>query len=137
MNHIESDFFSTCPISGDQHAGEHILVDFWGVERMDDLGFIQQAVEESALKCGAVVLHSHYHPFGENMGISGMTLLAECHISIHTWPERSFASLDIFMCGKCNPQIALDHLINVMNPKKIDHSIHRRGFIPYKATATG
>ena len=129
MNHSESDFFSTCTETGDQFAGRHILADFWGVERMGDLDFIQQAIEESARIAGATILHSYYHPFGEGMGVSGVTVLSESHISIHTWPERNFASLDIFMCGDCNPQVALDHLQKIMQPSSIDSSLHRRGLI--------
>ena len=96
---------------------------------MGDLDFIQQAIEESARIAGATILHSYYHPFGEGMGVSGVTVLSESHISIHTWPERNFASLDIFMCGDCNPQVALDHLQKIMQPSSIDSSLHRRGLI--------
>lgn len=129
MNHLDSDFFSTCPHSGDQYAGRHILADFWGVLRMGDLDFIQKAIEDSAHKAGATILHSYYHPFGEGMGVSGVTVLSESHISIHTWPERDFASLDIFMCGDCDPQIALDHLVEVMKPESVEQSLNRRGLI--------
>jgi len=130
MNHLDSDFFSTCSTTGDQYAGRHILADFWGVKRMGDLAFIQKAIEEGARKSGATILHSYYHPFGEGMGVSGVTVLSESHISIHTWPERDFASLDIFMCGDCDPQAALNYLLKVMKPASIDQSTNRRGLIP-------
>ena len=107
MNHLNSDYFVTCSKTGDQFAGRHILADFWDVERMGDLDFIKETIEESARKAGAMILHSYYHPFGEGMVVSGVTVLSESHISIHTWPERNFASLDIFMCGHCDPQNAL------------------------------
>lgn len=133
MNHLDSDFFSTCKVTGDQYAGRHILADFWGVDRMGDLDFIQQAIEDGARKAGATILHSYYHPFGEGMGVSGVTVLSESHISIHTWPERNFASIDIFMCGDCDPQVALDHMKNIMKPSSIEQSLHRRGRIPAMA----
>ena len=95
MNHLDSDYFSMCSSTGDQFAGRHILADFWGVERMSDLDFIKKTIEESARKAGANILHSYYHPFGDGMGVSGVTVLSESHISIHTWPERSFASIDV------------------------------------------
>lgn len=130
MNHLDTDYFSTCEQSGDQFAGRHVLADFWGVERMGDLEFIQRAIEESARKAGATILHSYYHPFGEGMGVSGVTVLSESHISIHTWPERNFASLDVFMCGDCDPQVAVDYLKEVMKPTSVDEGMHRRGRIP-------
>ena len=83
MNHLDSDYFVTCSKTGDQFAGRHILADFWNVERMGDLDFIKEAIEESARKAGATILHSYYHPFGEGMGVSGVTVLSESHISIH------------------------------------------------------
>ena len=53
---------------GDQLAGRHILTDFWGVERMGDLGFIRETIEESVLRTGANILHSYNSPFGDEMG---------------------------------------------------------------------
>lgn len=129
MNTIGTDFFSKCPVSGDEYAGRHILADFWDVKNMGDLAFIQDAIEQSARAANATILHSYYHPFGEGMGVSGVTVLSESHISIHTWPEREFASLDIFMCGECDPQVALDHLVKVMKPGRVESSLNRRGIV--------
>ena len=58
----------TRSLTGDQLARRHILADFWGVERMGDLGFIRETIEESVLRTGANILHSYYHPFGDEMG---------------------------------------------------------------------
>lgn len=127
MNHLESDYFSTCSITGDQFCGRHILADFWDVDNMGNLDLIQRTIEEGARKAGATILHSYYHPFGEGMGVSGVTVLSESHISIHTWPERNFASIDIFMCGDCNPQVTLDHMIEVLKPRRVENQLHRRG----------
>ena len=55
----------------------------------------------------ATILHSHFHHFGPDGGVSGVVVLAESHISIHTWPERDFAAVDIFMCGACDPYRSL------------------------------
>ena len=130
MNHLDSDYFVTCSKTGDQFAGRHILADFWDVERMGDLDFIKETIEESARKAGAMILHSYYHSFGEGMGVSGVTVLSESHISIHTWPERNFASLDIFMCGHCDPKNALDYLQKILKPSSVDQSLNHRGVIP-------
>ena len=111
MNHLDSDYFSMCSSTGDQFAGRHILADFWGVERMSDLDFIKKTIEESARKAGANILHSYYHPFGDGMGVSGVTVLSESHISIHTWPELGLAKCDIFCCGEhSRPKEAVEYL---------------------------
>jgi S-adenosylmethionine decarboxylase len=129
MNHLDSDYFSMCSSTGDQFAGRHILADFWGVERMSDLDFIKKTIEESARKAGANILHSYYPPFGDGMGVSGVTVLSESHISIHTWPERSFASIDVFMCGNCDPQTTINYLEKTLKPSSIDQSLNRRGVV--------
>lgn len=127
MNTHDTDFFSICPNTGDEYAGRHILADFWDVKDMSNLPMIQNAIEEGAVKAGATILYSHYHPFGEGMGVSGVTVLSESHISIHTWPERDFAAIDIFMCGDCDPRVALQHMIDVMQPGRVEEELHRRG----------
>ena len=129
MNDLDSDYFSMCSSTGDQFAGCHILADFWGVERMSDLDLIKKTIEESARKAGANILHSYYHPFGDGMGVSGVTVLSESHISIHTWPERSFASIDVFMCGNCDPQATINYLEKTFKPSSIDQSLNRRGVV--------
>ncbi|MCD8494178.1 MAG: adenosylmethionine decarboxylase [Alphaproteobacteria bacterium] len=129
MNTHETDFFSKCEKTGDEYAGRHILADFWDTDNMGDLAFIQEAIERSARAAGATILHSYYHPFGEGMGVSGVTVLSESHISIHTWPERNFASLDIFMCGACDPDVALAELVRSFKPGSVERSLNRRGVI--------
>ena len=63
------------------------------------------------------------------MGVSGVTVLSESYISIHTWPERNFASIDVFMCGNCDPQTAVDYLQKMLEPSSVDQSLNRRGVI--------
>ena len=62
------------------------------------------------------------------MGASGVTILSESHISIHTWPERSFASIDVFMCGNCDPQTTINYLEKTLKSSSIDQSLNRRMF---------
>ena len=93
-----------------QPVGAHLLADFYGVveESLSDAGAIERLLLDSARAAGAQILHSHFHAFGPGRGITGVVLLAESHISIHTWPEFGFAAADIFMCGKAEPQRALE-----------------------------
>lgn len=54
----------------------------------------------------AQVLASHMHAFGSGGGVTGVVLLAESHITVHTWPERDYAAFDVFMCGRCDAEAA-------------------------------
>ena len=77
--------------------------------------------------CGATLLHIHLHHFTPNGGISGVAVLAESHISIHSWPERKYAALDVFMCGDSEPNKSLAVLQAAFNPKNIYVNEQMRG----------
>ncbi len=85
------------------------------------------ALREAAVTAGATILHSHFHHFSPNGGVSGVVVLAESHISIHTWPERGFAAIDIFMCGACDPHDAIPVLRRAFSPGRVDLNEERRG----------
>lgn len=93
-----------------QPAGAHLLADLYGItpDKLTDAKTIERLLRDSAQAAGAVILHSHFHTFGAGQGVTGVVLLAESHISIHTWPEFGFAAADIFMCGNSAPQRALE-----------------------------
>lgn len=112
---------------GEKFAGMHLLVDLWGASRLDDPAHIDAALREAAIIAGATILHSHFHHFSPNGGVSGVVVLAESHISIHTWPERSFAAIDLFMCGACDPNLSIPVLQAAFRPSSIDLSEQRRG----------
>ncbi|MGZ3159677.1 MAG: adenosylmethionine decarboxylase [Burkholderiaceae bacterium] len=101
-----------------QPAGLHVLADFYGVnsEKLTVVDTIDRLLRHGAEIVGATILHSHFHTFGEGQGVTGVVLLAESHISIHTWPEFNFAAADIFMCGNSEPQRALDVIQAALQP---------------------
>ena len=108
-------------------AGMHLLVDLWGASNLDDPAHIDAALRKAAITAGATILHSHFHHFTPNGGVSGVVVLAESHISIHTWPERDFAAVDIFMCGACDPHLSIPVLRAAFAPDRVDLSEQRRG----------
>lgn len=112
---------------GQRFAGAHLIVDMWGARRLDDLGFVEQALRAAADAAGATVLDCKMHHFSPNNGVTGVLILAESHISIHTWPERDFAAIDIFMCGDARPQAAVPVLQQRFAPARIEVEEFMRG----------
>jgi S-adenosylmethionine decarboxylase len=112
---------------GVRFAGTHLLIDIWGASRLDEPELIDETLRAGALAAGATILHSHFHHFTPNGGVSGVVVLAESHISIHTWPERGFAALDIFMCGECNPYQAIPLIKAAFSPSDVQVGEQRRG----------
>jgi S-adenosylmethionine decarboxylase len=114
---------------GVRFAGLHLLVELWEAEGLDDPRAINDILCRAAEACQATVLHAHMHRFSPYGGVSGVVVLAESHISIHTWPERSFAAIDIFMCGCCDPNDALPLIRDHFKPGDMKVSEHRRGVV--------
>ena len=109
-----------------EFAGKHLLIDFWGAKYLTDAQVIQSTLESAARAAGAVLLHTHLHQFGGG-GITGVALLAESHISIHTWPEHDYAAFDVFMCGKADTHKALAVLKEIFEPQRTEVSDISRG----------
>ena len=110
-------------------AGSHILVDLWGASNLDDQELVELALRTAADVCGATLLHIHLHQFTSSGGVSGVAVLAESHISVHTWPERNFAAFDVFMCGKCDPMDALPILRQFFEPTEVQVDTNWRGIV--------
>jgi len=114
-------------VDGAAYAGDHLLVEFWNATNLSRIDIIQNALEAGARAAGATVVHSHYHRFGDGGGVSGVTILAESHMTIHTWPERSYAAIDIFMCGACDPRDSLPALEAALLPERTETQSIKRG----------
>jgi S-adenosylmethionine decarboxylase proenzyme len=84
------------------HAlGRHLLAELGGCEasRLADLHLVREAMLEAARVSGATVVTQSFHHFAP-LGISGVVIVSESHLAIHTWPEHRFAALDYFTCGE-------------------------------------
>lgn len=108
-------------------AGTHLIVDLLGAHGIDDIDLIDRTIRRCIDVAGATLLHMHLHHFTPNSGVSGVAVLAESHISIHTWPEREYAALDIFMCGEAQPERCVDVLQEAFKPREIRIVEHLRG----------
>ncbi|MDH3660692.1 MAG: adenosylmethionine decarboxylase [Alphaproteobacteria bacterium] len=115
--------------NGLRYAGSHLILDLWNAEHLDDVEVIEMAFRRAINESGATLLHMHFHEFSDNGGISGVAVLAESHISIHTWPERSYAAIDIFMCGAAEPHKAVPILKHAFNAGRISLSEQMRGVL--------
>ncbi len=114
---------------GHLFAGTHLLIDFWNASRLDDVAYMEQAMRNAVAAAGATLLHIHLHHFTPFGGVSGVAVLAESHISVHTWPERGFAAFDVFMCGACDPHKALPVLRAAFAPETMDVREEKRGAV--------
>ncbi|WP_300530962.1 adenosylmethionine decarboxylase [Maricaulis sp.] len=94
-------------VDGKEVAGKHLIIDLIGAKHLDDDARIRTAMADCVKACGATLLHLHTHVFTPNGGVSGVAVLAESHISTHTWPERNYAAFDVFMCGDAQPHKAV------------------------------
>ncbi|HEX2652292.1 MAG TPA: adenosylmethionine decarboxylase [Xanthobacteraceae bacterium] len=113
--------------NGIRCAGVHLIIDLYEAERLDDLDHIEATLRSCVDAAGATLLHIHLHHFEPNGGISGVAVLAESHISIHSWPELGYAALDVFMCGNAEPEKCVPVLRQAFNPKQVAVSELMRG----------
>jgi len=90
-------------------AGTHLIVEVVDGIGLDDAARIERAFRDCVDACGATLLHIHTHKFSPQ-GVSGVAVLAESHISVHTWPEIGYGAFDVFMCGDAEPWRAVDVL---------------------------
>lgn len=93
--------------------GKHIIIDLWKAnkKKLNNKEFIKRTLLEAARKANSTIMAHKFHKFIPS-GVSGYVLIAESHISIHTWPDEQYASLDVYTCGdKTFPDNARDYVI--------------------------
>lgn len=111
------------------YDGQHLLADFHGCHALDDLGAIAAMLRDAAAAAGATLLDVRLHHFGPGQGVTGVAMLAESHISIHSWPEHGYAALDFFLCGNAHDiGAALDVAVAALAPKRVERQTVMRGY---------
>ncbi len=111
---------------GSVFAGTHLIIEVENGHGLDDEARIQQAFRDCVTECGATLLHIHTHKFSPQ-GVSGVAVLAESHISVHTWPEIGYGAFDVFMCGDAEPWRAVDVLKRAFATETVHVKELRRG----------
>jgi S-adenosylmethionine decarboxylase len=111
---------------GTVFAGTHLIIEVENGHGLDDEARIQQAFRDCVTECGATLLHIHTHKFSPQ-GVSGVAVLAESHISVHTWPEIGYGAFDVFMCGDAQPWRAVGVLRRAFGTETVHVKELRRG----------
>ncbi len=111
--------------------GRQLVVELWDCERnTDNPEAIRQALLSAVERAGATLIEAQVHPFNPH-GVSGMALLAESHISVHTWPEVGYVAVDVFTCGDdVAPEKAVEVLCDLFRPRHTSVVEIRRGVRP-------
>jgi S-adenosylmethionine decarboxylase len=112
--------------NGVRCAGVHLIVDLHGANGLDDIDLIESTLRRCVDAAGATLLHIHLHHFQPN-GVSGVAVLAESHISIHTWPDARYAALDVFMCGQASPDACIPVLREAFKAERVEVNEILRG----------
>lgn len=112
---------------GVRYAGNHLIIDLFGAKHLDDIEHVESTLKRCVDKAGASLLHIHLHHFTPNGGVSGVAVLSESHISIHSWPEADYAALDVFMCGDARPELCVDVLKQAFEATEVVVKTHQRG----------
>ncbi len=115
-----------------QALGKHLLVELHGCnpELLKKVDVVKEILVSAAKVCKATIVDTSFHEFNP-FGVSGVVVIAESHLSIHTWPEYRYAAVDIFTCGDViKPEVAVDYIAARFRCKKPSILEMRRGIIP-------
>lgn len=113
------------------NLGRHLLAEFYDCNSniLNNVQIIESLMTEAAVACGATVVDKHFHMFSP-YGVSGVVIISESHLAIHTWPEYGYAAVDLFTCGtNCDPKIAYDHLRERFHAGSAYYSELKRGLM--------
>ena len=109
--------------------GRHILAEFYecDAQTLNNVEQIEMNMKRAALECGATIVSSTFHAFNPH-GVSGVVVIAESHLAIHTWPEYGYAAVDVFTCGETvDPAVANEALKEYLGAGKVISTEVRRG----------
>lgn len=115
-----------------KHLGRHVLAEICGCDFdiLNDINKVEEIMVNAALEAGAEVRECVFHKFSPQ-GVSGVVVISESHLAIHTWPELGYAAVDVFTCGeKVNPWDACNYLTDHFSAKQMTAKEMKRGMMP-------
>lgn len=104
---------------GKRFAGIHLIIDLHGASHLSNIAHIEATMRRCVEASRATLLHIHLHRF-EPDGVSGVAVLAESHIAVHTWPESRFAAFDVFMCGNTRPEACVGIMRDAFEAERVE-----------------
>lgn len=119
----------THPTPVNAPEGRHVLAELTGCppQVLDDVAGLESCFRQCAVEGGATLVSSHFHRFSPQ-GVSGVVVIAESHVTVHTWPEHGYAAVDVFTCGR--PEIAeaiMARIVTALQAEKVRRTSFHRG----------
>jgi len=111
-------------------AGRHLIVDLHGAHMLDDIAHVEETLRRCVEASGATLLHMHLHHLKSTGGVTGVAVLEESHLSIHSWPDEGYAALDVFMSGNADPLSVVPVLQKAFKVREVVIKTHFRGKRP-------
>ena len=114
-----------------EHLGRHVIIELWGCgDAINDRGLVERAMRNAVQAANATLLNLFIHEFSPQ-GVTGVAVLAESHLSIHTWPEYGYVAADVFTCGSTTkPEAAAEVLRVEFGATNADIRELERGVMP-------
>jgi S-adenosylmethionine decarboxylase len=115
-----------------KNLGRHVLAEICGCDFdiLNDINKVEEIMVNAALEAGAEVRECVFHKFSPQ-GVSGVVVISESHLAIHTWPELGYAAVDVFTCGeRVNPWDACNYLTDHFSAKNMTAKEMKRGIMP-------
>jgi len=113
------------------YLGRHILAEFFDCDPnvLNNPALVEKYMLDAALECGATIVNKCFHLFAPH-GVSGVVIISESHLAIHTWPEFGYAAVDLFTCGEqCDPKVSYEFLKRKFNSRDAKYSQLNRGMM--------
>ncbi|MFC4556651.1 adenosylmethionine decarboxylase [Virgibacillus kekensis] len=114
--------------------GRHVIAELWecNIEKLNNMGLIEKIFVEAALKAGAEIREVAFHKFAPH-GVSGVVIISESHLTIHSFPEHGYASIDVYTCGDIiDPNVAAEYIAGALEAKVYEKVEVPRGMGPVK-----
>lgn len=111
--------------------GRHILAEYYScdISALNNITLLENCMRDAVEASGATIIDSKFHQFSP-YGVSGVIVIAESHMAIHTWPEYGYAAIDFFTCGdRVDPWKAFDHMNHTLKPLNYSTKEIKRGLL--------
>ncbi len=113
------------------NLGQHVLAEFFECDpnTLNSIDKVEKYMVDAALECGATIVQKCFHMFNP-YGVSGVVIISESNLAIHTWPELGYAAVDLFTCGdKCDPKISYEFLKKKFHCQNATFTELKRGIL--------